>query len=106
MALKATAQAAAEAAIAAIGCGYDVAADIRLKYCKGKLNGAAHLIDFGRDEVQDMVLPGGLKVPGVPKSIKCDVGEPKPMRLRSDFLSFQQVYLCMLFGSAVVINCR
>ena len=89
MALKATAQAAAEAAIAAIGCGYDVAADIRLKYCKGKLNGAAHLIDFGRDEVQDMVLPGGLKVPGVPKSIKCDKGERT--RFRSDVLSFQQV---------------
>lgn len=91
MALKATAQGAAEAAIAAIGHGYDVAADVRLKYCKGKLNDPnARLIDLGGDEVQDILLPGGLTVTGVPKSIKCDKGER--MRFRSDVLSFQQVY--------------
>ncbi|XP_062230486.1 MACPF domain-containing protein At4g24290-like isoform X2 [Phragmites australis] len=90
MALKATAQGAAETAIAAIGRGYDVAADVRLKYCKGKLTDPnARLIDLGRDEVQDIVLPGGLMVAGVPKSIKCDKGER--MRFRSDVLSFQQM---------------
>ncbi|TVU18415.1 hypothetical protein EJB05_34511 [Eragrostis curvula] len=89
MALKATAQGAAEAAIAAVGRGYDVAADIRLKYCKGKLaDPNARLIDLGGEEVQDVLLPGGLTVTGVPKSIKCDKGER--MRFRSDVLSFQQ----------------
>ncbi|GJN36388.1 hypothetical protein PR202_gb25241 [Eleusine coracana subsp. coracana] len=90
MALKATAHGAAEAAIAAIGHGYDVAADVRLKYCKGRLTDPnARLIDLGGDEVQDVLLPGGVTVTGVPKSIKCDKGER--MRFRSDVLSFQQM---------------
>ena len=90
MALKASAQGAAEAAIAAIGRGYDVVSDVRLKYCKGRLaDPDARLIDLSRDEVQDVVLPGGIKVATVPKSIKCDKGERT--RFRSDVLSFQQV---------------
>jgi hypothetical protein len=102
MALKASAQGAAEAAIAAIGHGYDVAADVRLKYCKGKLTDPnARLIDIGGDEVQDVLLPGGLTVTGVPKSIKCDKGER--MRFRSDVLSFQQVYLFMLHTDCSIL---
>ncbi|RLN27972.1 hypothetical protein C2845_PM05G09780 [Panicum miliaceum] len=90
MALKASAQGAAEAAIAAIGRGYDVVSDVRLKYCKGRLaDPDARLIDLSRDEVQDVVLPGAIKVAAVPKSIKCDKGERT--RFRSDVLSFQQM---------------
>lgn len=109
MALKATAQGAAEAAVAAIGRGYDVVSDVRLKYCKGKLaDPDARLIDVSRDGVQDVLLPGGIKVAAVPKSVTCDKGERT--RFRSDVLSFQQVgfdfsllkrptYRCRCFGS-------
>ncbi|KAG0516450.1 hypothetical protein BDA96_09G004300 [Sorghum bicolor] len=90
MALKATAQGAAEAAVAAIGRGYDVVSDVRLKYCKGKLaDPDARLIDVSRDDVQDVLLPAGIRVAAVPKSIKCDKGERT--RFRSDVLSFQQM---------------
>ncbi|PWZ04454.1 MACPF domain-containing protein [Zea mays] len=89
MALKATAQGAAEAAVAAIGRGYDVVSDVRLKYCKGKLaDPDARLIDVSRDGVQDVLLPG-IKVAAVPKSVTCDKGERT--RFRSDVLSFQQM---------------
>ncbi|KAM0863727.1 hypothetical protein ACQ4PT_044374 [Festuca glaucescens] len=77
---------AAETAVRSIGLGYDVAADVRLKFCKQR---GEPLIELDRDGVQDIVLPGSLTVAGVPKSIKCDKGER--MRFRSDVLSFQQM---------------
>ncbi|CAM0885474.1 unnamed protein product [Alopecurus aequalis] len=77
---------AAESAVSSIGLGYDVAADVRLKYCKQR---GDPLIELDRDALQDIVLPGNLTVTGVPKSIKCDKGER--MRFRSDVLSFQQM---------------
>ena len=116
MALKASAQGAAEAAIAAIGRGYDVVSDVRLKYCKGRLaDPDARLIDLSLDEVQDVVLPGGIKVATVPKSIKCDKGERT--RFRSDVLSFQQVppftlrmqlqlFAIMIYEWVVLICCH
>jgi hypothetical protein len=93
---------AAESAVRSIGLGYDVAADVRLKFCKQR---GDPLIELDRDGVQDIVLPGSLTVSGVPKSIKCDKGER--MRFRSDVLSFQQVCfscehtsvaVCVLYG--------
>jgi hypothetical protein len=100
---KATPQAAAEAAVRSIGLGFDVVSDVRLKYCKRHQRGAPDpwLIDLhhhhhhggereeGEGELQDIVLPGGITVAGVTKSIKCDKGER--VRFRSDVLSFQQV---------------
>lgn len=77
---------AAESAVRSIGLGYDVAADVRLKYCKQR---GDPLIELDRDGVQDIMLPGSLTVAAVPKSIKCDKGER--MRFRSDVLSFQQM---------------
>ncbi|XP_019704076.1 MACPF domain-containing protein At4g24290 isoform X1 [Elaeis guineensis] len=88
MALKALPLKAAEVAIGSIGLGYDVAADIRLKYCKREIPDPC-LIELDQDQVQDVVLPGGLCIPNVPKSIKWDKGER--MRFRSDVLSFQQM---------------
>ncbi|XP_015695327.1 MACPF domain-containing protein At4g24290-like [Oryza brachyantha] len=89
MAPKATLQSSAESAIRSIGLGYDIAHDIRLKYCKQRNLPDPLLIELDHDEVQDIVLPGGLTVAGVSKSIKCDKGER--MRFRSDVLSFQQM---------------
>ncbi|KAM3355061.1 hypothetical protein ACQJBY_025690 [Aegilops geniculata] len=83
-------QRAAESAIRSIGLGYDVAADVRLKFCKQRGSPDPSLIELDRDGTQDIVLPGSLTtVAGVPKSIKCDKGER--MRFRSDVLSFQQM---------------
>ncbi|KAL0927804.1 hypothetical protein M5K25_002015 [Dendrobium thyrsiflorum] len=88
MALKVTPQKAAEIAIASVGLGYDIADDIRLKYCKRE-SPVPCLIELDCDETHDVVLPGGITVPSVPKAIKCDKGER--MRFRSDVLSFQQM---------------
>nr|KYP63215.1 hypothetical protein KK1_017782 [Cajanus cajan] len=88
MALKVPAHKAAEIAIGSIGRGYDISLDIRLKYCKGdSLN--SRLIEIDDNDVREVVLPGGVSIPNVSKSIKCDKGERT--RFRSDVLSFQQM---------------
>ncbi|KAL5789471.1 hypothetical protein ACOSQ2_004359 [Xanthoceras sorbifolium] len=88
MALKVPARKAAEVAIGSIGCGYDIAKDLRLKYCKGDL-GDSRLIEIDGEGGREIVLPGGISIPNVSKSIKCDKGERT--RFRSDILSFQQM---------------
>lgn len=75
---------AAQRAVAAIGCGYDFAADVRLTRCK-----AGRLIKLDGAAVEDMVVPGGVVLRDVPKSIRCDKGER--MRFRSEVLSFHQM---------------
>ncbi|KAG1363622.1 MACPF domain-containing protein [Cocos nucifera] len=88
MAPKASPLEAAEIAIRSIGLGYDIADDIRLKYCKRDSPDPC-LIELSNDQVQEIVLHGGISIPNVPKSIKCDKGER--MRFRSDVLSFQRM---------------
>lgn len=84
-------KAAAESAVQSIGLGYDVAEDLRLKYCKGMSKPARRLISIDDDQVRDIVIPGtgGILIQNVSKSINCDKGER--MRFRSDVLSFQQM---------------
>ncbi|KAJ4913056.1 MACPF domain-containing protein [Raphanus sativus] len=85
MALRLPASKAAEFAIGSIGCGYDLAIDVRLKYCK-----ESRLLDIqDGEDTREIALPGGITIPNVSKSIKCDKGER--MRFRSDVLSFQQM---------------
>lgn len=93
MALRLPAPKAAELAIASIGCGYDITADIRLKYCKRGANNS-QLIEIDEGGGREIVLPGGIVIPNVSKSIKCDKGERT--RFRSDVLSFQQVFVYCL----------
>ncbi|XP_056163311.1 MACPF domain-containing protein At4g24290 isoform X3 [Syzygium oleosum] len=88
MAPKLPAVVAAKIAIGSIGRGYDVAEDLRLKYCKGNPTDS-RLIQIDEDDGREIVLPGGLSIPNVSKSIKCDKGERT--RFRSDVLSFQQM---------------
>ncbi|RWW75074.1 hypothetical protein BHE74_00016919 [Ensete ventricosum] len=88
MALRISPLKAAEIAINSIGLGYDIAGDIRLKHCK-RDSSDPWLIEIDHDQVHNIVLPGGLSIPNVPKSIKCDKGER--IRFRSDVLSFQQM---------------
>ncbi|RYR66284.1 hypothetical protein Ahy_A03g012263 isoform B [Arachis hypogaea] len=77
------AKAAAELAINAIGLGYDLAADLKLKSCKTRL------VPIDHHSLRTVDLPGRITIPNVPKSINCDKGERT--RLCSDVLSFQQM---------------
>ncbi|XP_068652381.1 MACPF domain-containing protein At4g24290-like isoform X3 [Aristolochia californica] len=90
---------AAENAIESIGLGYDIASDLRLKSCKREHPDPC-LIELDNDQVQDVVLPGGITVKSVSKSIKCDKGER--MRFRSDVLSFQQ--MCEQFNKELSLS--
>ncbi|OAY33229.1 MACPF domain-containing protein At4g24290 [Manihot esculenta] len=77
---------AAEAAIEAVGLGFDLVVDLSLKYCK---KNSSRLILMDDEKVRDLVIPGGFSIRNVPKFIKCDKGER--MRFSSDVLSFQQM---------------
>lgn len=79
---------AAEKAVAVIGMGYDLTADIRLPACKFGPNGS-RLIELDQSLTKELVVPGGVAVPNVPASIKCDKGERT--RFCSDALSFNQM---------------
>lgn len=101
MALKDQAHRAAEIAIGSIGRGYDISSDVRLKFCKGEsIN--SRLIEIDEDDVREVVLPGGVSIPNVSKSIKCDKGERT--RFRSDVLSFQQVNFPIFLQEVNSIN--
>lgn len=89
-------QSAAEKAVSVIGCGYDLAADIRLSACKSGPSGS-RLIGLDQTLTRDLVLPGGIIVRDVPSVIKCDKGERT--RFRSDVLSFNQVIIGLLMVS-------
>ena len=94
MALKVSAQKAAEIAIASIGCGYDLASDLRLKHCNGDEKDSP-LIEFDDVGCYDVALLGGISIPNVSKLIKCNQGEG--MRNKSDVISFEQLlYLFQL----------
>jgi hypothetical protein len=84
------AQAVAERAVGAVGCGYDLTSDLWLPRVK-----PGRIVDFGCDRMvlSDLFLPGGAVVKGVPDVIKSDKGER--MRFRSDVVSFHQV--CFFF---------
>ncbi|KAK1430195.1 hypothetical protein QVD17_12762 [Tagetes erecta] len=101
MAIKLPAAEAANVAIQSIGCGYDISLDLRLKYRKGYQNRNCRLIEIDEDdEGRDIVLPGGLLIPNVSKSIKCDKGERT--RFTSDVLSFQQ--MCEQFNQDISLT--
>lgn len=81
--------ATAEKAVSVIGFGYDLSNDIRFSYCKPGPSGS-RLIQLDETLSRDLVFPGGVTVPNVPKSIRCDKGERT--RFHSDVLSFHQVF--------------
>ncbi|GMP74591.1 hypothetical protein CsSME_00031978 [Camellia sinensis var. sinensis] len=81
-------QSAAEKAVSVIGFGYDLSADIRLSGCKPGPSGST-LIELDRTTTKHLRVPGGVLVPNVSASIKCDKGERT--RFSSDVLSFNQM---------------
>ena len=101
MALKVSAQKTAEIAIGSIGSGYDLALDLRLKYCNGDAKDSP-LIEFDEVGCYDVALPGGISISNISKLIKCKQG--KGMRNRSDVLSFQKVNLFVSAGKFNFFN--
>lgn len=96
MATTAAAQEAAEAAVGAVGCGYDLTDDLRLFRAKP----GGRLLDFAA-AARDLVLPGGAVVPAVPAAIVTDKGERS--RFRSDVLSFSQVNKQFIISNSSVL---
>lgn len=80
---------AAEKAVGVIGTGYDLTSDIRLTACKVGPSGSKQLIELEQRSTKELVVPGGVVVPNVSTSIKCDKGERT--RFCSDALTFTQV---------------
>lgn len=81
-------QSAAEQAVSVIGYGYDLTSDIRLTGCKPGPSGSS-LIELDGTLTKDLVVPGGVVVPNVSPSIKCDKGDRT--RFHSDVLSFNHM---------------
>lgn len=77
----------AKLAIQALGCGYDLTHDLRFSSCKS-ISGTS-LIDLNDEQIDEMLLPGGLIVPNVSKFVKCDKGDRT--HFRSDILPFNQM---------------
>lgn len=78
---------AARAAVEAMGLGYDLTVDLRLRYCK-----KSRLVGISDDPAlrHTISIPGvGISIPNVPTTVHCDKGER--MRFSSDVLSFQQM---------------
>ena len=84
-----TAQDAAEAAVDAVGCGYDLTGDLRL----GRAKPGGRLVDLDAarpgPSPRDLAFPGGAVVAGVPGGVVADKGERA--RFRSDVLPFAQM---------------
>ncbi|XP_051133398.1 MACPF domain-containing protein At4g24290-like [Andrographis paniculata] len=72
----------------ALGQGFDLASDFRLKFVKRCPHGC-RLVHFDEQRKRDVVLPGGATVPGVPESIRVDKGDH--IRFKSDVLQFNQM---------------
>ncbi|PQQ00128.1 MACPF domain-containing protein [Prunus yedoensis var. nudiflora] len=77
-------------ALEALGQGFDLSSDFRLKFSKG-LNGSdGRLVVLNEANKRDIVIPsgGGVTIHGVPEDIRCDKGDR--IRFKSDVLEFNQ----------------
>ncbi|KAJ4828831.1 hypothetical protein Tsubulata_008913 [Turnera subulata] len=72
-------------AIEALGKGFDLSSDFRLKFAKG----SGRLVALDEANRRDILIPGGLTVPNVSEDIRCDKGDT--IRYKSDVLEFNQM---------------
>ncbi|KAH6821924.1 hypothetical protein C2S53_002809 [Perilla frutescens var. hirtella] len=72
----------------ALGLGFDLASDFRLKFVKRCPNGG-RLVILDERRKRDVVVPGGVTIRDVPESIRIDKGDH--MRFKSDVLQFNQM---------------
>ncbi|MQL68700.1 hypothetical protein Taro_001003 [Colocasia esculenta] len=74
-------------AVRALGVGFDLTSDFRLKFAKGYPDGA-RLVELGTGGDREVVVPGEV-IRGVPADVMCDKGERT--RFQSDVLEFNQM---------------
>ncbi|KAL0451943.1 UNVERIFIED_CONTAM: MACPF domain-containing protein [Sesamum latifolium] len=72
----------------ALGQGFDLASDFRLKFVKRCPNGG-RLVVLDEQRKRDVVVPGGVVIPSVPECIRVDKGDH--IRFKSDVLQFNQM---------------
>ena len=77
-------------ALEALGKGFDLSSDFRLKFAKGR----RRLVVLDEVNTRDLLIPGtaghgGFTVPRVSEDIRCDKGDR--IRFKSDVLEFNQV---------------
>ncbi|PIN24327.1 hypothetical protein CDL12_02942 [Handroanthus impetiginosus] len=72
----------------ALGQGFDLASDFRLKFVKRCPNGG-RLVLLDEGQKRDVVIPGGVTIPDVPECIRVDKGDH--IRFKSDVLQFNQM---------------
>ncbi|KAK8506297.1 hypothetical protein V6N13_100348 [Hibiscus sabdariffa] len=70
-------------AMEALGKGFDISGDFRLKYAKG-----TRLVVLDETIKRDIVLPGAFTLKDVPQHIRLDKGDR--IRFKSDVLEFNQ----------------
>ncbi|EEF43758.1 conserved hypothetical protein [Ricinus communis] len=72
-------------AMEAIGKGFDLSSDFKLKYAKERL------LKVDDDNKRDIIVPGAaaVTIPNVPQDIQCDKGDR--IRFKSDVLDFNQM---------------
>ncbi|KAF4380507.1 hypothetical protein G4B88_011753 [Cannabis sativa] len=80
-------------ALEALGKGFDLSSDFRLKFAKGLTgNGSGRLVLLDEANKRDVLIPGsggGLTIPGVSEDIRCDKGDR--IRFKSDILEFNHM---------------
>ncbi|KAM5569786.1 MACPF domain-containing protein [Rosa sericea] len=80
-------------ALEALGQGFDLSSDFRLKFAKGLDGSKGRLVVLNEDSKRDIVIPsgsgGGVVIHGVPQDIHCDKGDR--IRFKSDVLEFNQM---------------
>ncbi|KAG8369552.1 hypothetical protein BUALT_Bualt14G0025300 [Buddleja alternifolia] len=73
----------------ALGQGFDLASDFRLKFVKRCPNGGRLVLLDDQHNKRDVVVPGGVTIPDVPQCIRVDKGDH--IRFKSDVLQFNQM---------------
>ncbi|XP_050143057.1 MACPF domain-containing protein At1g14780-like [Malus sylvestris] len=78
-------------ALEALGQGFDLSSDFRLKFAKGLKGGDGRLVVLNEASKRDIVIPnaGGVVIRGVPQDISCDKGDR--IRFKSDVLELNQM---------------
>ncbi|KAI6693885.1 hypothetical protein NL676_021595 [Syzygium grande] len=74
-------------ALEALGKGFDLTSDFRLRFVKGC--GGERLVVLDEGSKRDILIPGGGTIRGVSEDIRCDKGDR--IRFRSDVLEFNQM---------------
>ncbi|KAL6970882.1 hypothetical protein U1Q18_030560 [Sarracenia purpurea var. burkii] len=85
-------------ALEALGSGFDLASDFRLKFAKA-CPGGGRLVVLDEANKRDIVIPGGVTIRGVSEDIRCDKGDR--IRFKSDVLEFNQMSVLLNQKSSV-----